>query len=95
MSAYGAPDKFAFHADARLDETSPLVNEQTRERLINEWGAFWDLSSPVLLEKSPPDLIRTRFLQALFPEAYFIVVRRHPFTSSLARRDSRARNETF
>ena len=27
------------------------------------------MSKPVLVEKSPPNLIRTRFLQALYPEA--------------------------
>jgi hypothetical protein len=32
----------------------------------------------VLVEKSPPDLIRMRFLAAVFPPAWFIVIVRHP-----------------
>ena len=36
------------------------------------------MSEPVLVEKSPPNLVRTRFLQALFPDARQIVVTRHP-----------------
>ena len=46
------------------------------------------LSPPSLLEKSPPNLLRTRFLQALFPDAAFVVVIRHP---SPSRRDPKGR----
>jgi hypothetical protein len=36
------------------------------------------MTRPVLLEKSPPNLLMGRFLQALFPEASFIMMIRHP-----------------
>jgi hypothetical protein len=38
----------------------------------------------VLVEKSPPNLIRFRFFQALFPQASFVAVTRHPVAVSLA-----------
>ena len=37
----------------------------------------------MLLEKSPPNLVRMRFLQALFPQASFVVVVRHPVVVAL------------
>jgi len=82
--AYGGPANFGFHPEAHLTETSPLVREENRHRLFAEWGQYWDLARPMLLEKSSMNLIRTRFLQALFPEAYFLIVTRHPIAVSLA-----------
>jgi hypothetical protein len=51
---------------------------------MEEWSPWWDLSRPVLLEKSPPNLLKTRFLQKLFPRSSFVVVLRHPIAVSLA-----------
>lgn len=78
------PGKFGFHPQTFLNEKSPLATRENAEKLFREWGAHWNLEKPVLLEKSPPNLIRTRFLQALFPNAYFIVLMRHPAVVSIA-----------
>jgi hypothetical protein len=43
------------------------------------WERIWDMSKPVLLEKSPPHLIRARQLAAHFPNAHFIVTVRNPY----------------
>ena len=77
---HGGAGRFAFDPDARLTEASPLLDEGTRERLWGSWSPHWDLSRTVLVEKSPPNLIRTRFLQAAFGDSptYFIVITRHP-----------------
>lgn len=83
---HGGPGRFGFDRAAYLDETSPLVSAESRRRLEHEWSRHWDLSRPVLVEKSPPNLIRTRFLQALFPDARQIVVVRHPIAVSCATR---------
>lgn len=83
---YGGAGRFGFHPEAHLTETSPLVTENNRRILFEEWSSYWDLSKPYLLEKSPPNLIRTRFLQALFPNSYFIVLMRHPIAVSYATR---------
>jgi len=82
--AYGGPGSFGFAEEAHLTEESALVSSENRQRLFEEWSKYWDLTKPCLLEKSPPNLIRTRFLQAIFPGSYFIVVTRHPIAVSLA-----------
>jgi hypothetical protein len=83
-SAFGGPGRFAFDADSYLTESSELATEESRRQLLSEWGRHWDLSRPVLVEKSPPNLVRTRFLQALFPEASFVIVLRHPLPVAFA-----------
>jgi len=49
-----------------------------------EWGAYLDLGRPFIVEKSPPNLIRSRYFQALFPGARFVFIVRHPIPVSLA-----------
>jgi Sulfotransferase family len=41
---------------------------------------------PILLEKSPPNLIRTRFFAALFPGSLFVMIVRHPVAVAYATR---------
>lgn len=81
---YGGPGKFGFAAEAHLTEASALVSRESAERLLAEWAPHWDVERPILVEKSPPNLIRARFLQALFPEASFLMIVRHPVAVSLA-----------
>jgi hypothetical protein len=81
---YGGPGRFGFSPEAHLTEASPLVTEANGDRMYEEWSRHWDTSRPVLLEKSPPNLIRNRFLQALFPNSWFVVVVRHPIAVSYA-----------
>lgn len=81
---YGGPGLFAFAPEAHLTESSPLVSAASRERLLADWSRHWDLARPVLVEKSPPNLIRFRFLQALFPEAAHVAVLRHPVAVAYA-----------
>ncbi|MCP5108396.1 MAG: sulfotransferase, partial [bacterium] len=83
---YGGPGKFGFRKEMHLTEKNPLVNEKNGEKILNQWSRYWDMSKPYLLEKSPPNLLKTRFLQALFPGAYFIVITRHPVATSYATR---------
>ncbi len=81
---HGGPGRFGFHDAAYLDETSPLVTEANRRKLLEEWSRHWDMSKPVLVEKSPPNLIRTRFLQGLFPGSEQVVMMRHPIAVACA-----------
>lgn len=81
---YGGPGQFGFNPHMHLKEDSPLLTEANKQKLFSEWSRFWDLSKPVLIEKSPPNLLRTRFLQACFPQAYFVVITRHPVASAYA-----------
>ena len=81
---FGGAGRFGFHSAAALDERSPLVSNSNAEKLLSEWVKYWDQSRQVLIEKSPPNLIRTRFLQALFPNCRFVIVQRHPIAVSCA-----------
>ena len=81
---YGGAGAFGFHPEAHLTESSPLVTDANRQKLFSEWSRYWDLNKTYLLEKSPPNLIRTRFLQELFPNSYFIIMLRHPLAVSYA-----------
>jgi hypothetical protein len=80
---YGGPGRFGFAPESHLTEASPLVSEDSARKLFDDWSAHWDLSRPVLLEKSPPNLLKTRFLQALFPGSSFVVIVRHPIPVSI------------
>ena len=50
----------------------------TAGRLLDAWRPHWIRDRPVWMEKSPPNLIRGRFLQAVFPRARFLMIVRHP-----------------
>jgi Sulfotransferase family len=80
---YGRPGRFGFAPEMHLTESSPLVSEQNAAALFEQWSPHWDLSRPLLLEKSPPNLLKTRFLQALYPGAAFVVIVRHPIPVSI------------
>ncbi len=81
---FGGPGRFAFDPRAAMDEHSPLVCDESRAQLLAEWGEHFDLAKPVMVEKSPPNIVRARFLQALFPDAAFLFIVRHPAIVSLA-----------
>jgi hypothetical protein len=82
--ANGGPGRFAFAPEQHITEASPLATAESRTRLWEQWSQHWDVGRPVLLEKSPPHITKTRFLQALFPGCSFVVVTRHPIAVSCA-----------
>ena len=81
---YGGAGRFARSPRAHLTEASPLVTPDAARRLRAAWDPYWDLDRPVLLEKSPPNLVMGRFLQALFPGSALVVVVRHPVVVALS-----------
>ncbi len=83
-SEHGGPGKFAFDPKAQLNENSELTIPLNQKKLYSEWSKHWDMSRDVFIEKSPPNIIRTRFLQAMFPNSYFITILRHPVAVSYA-----------
>jgi sulfotransferase family protein len=84
--AHGGPGRFALSRAAHLTDTSPLLTPDTARRLLEQWRPHWDLAKPVLVEKSPPNLVMARFLQGAFPDARFVMVVRHPAIVSLSTR---------
>lgn len=83
-STYGGSGHFARNPEAHLTEFSDLASPRHADALLRAWYPHWDLTRRYLLEKSPPNMIMTRFLQALFPGAAFIIVVRHPVTVALS-----------
>jgi Sulfotransferase family len=81
---FGGTGRFGFDERSHMTEESPLATEASREQLLREWSEYWNLDKRVLVEKSPPNLLKLRFLQALFPEATFVVIMRHPIAVSFA-----------
>jgi hypothetical protein len=81
---YGGTGRFGFDRRAHLTETSALLTPQNVAKLRSSWHSHWDKDKSICLEKTPGNLIMTRFLQAAFPDAYFIVIRRHPVPVSMA-----------
>lgn len=83
---FGGPGKFGFHPAAYMDDTHPLATAETASILFSQWARFWDLRKTILIEKSPPNIIRTRFFQALFRQAKFIFIFRNPIAVAYATR---------
>jgi hypothetical protein len=79
----GGPARFGLDPRCRLTESSPLVERASTE-LFQAWSPYWDLSKPILCEKTPHNIARSRFLQAAFPNSSFIFVSRHPIAYALA-----------
>lgn len=80
----GGPGRYAFRRAGRLTESSNLVTDSNRQKLFKEWSKYWDLSKSILLEKSPATITRSRFMQAIFPDSKFIIIRRHPVAATCA-----------
>lgn len=89
---FGGPGRFALATDAHLTESSPLATDASAQLLLEQWSKYWDMTRQVLVEKSPPNLIKTRFLQALFPDARFVIIVRHPVVTTLASRKWRSQD---
>jgi hypothetical protein len=83
-ASHGGPGLFGLDPRSYLDESSPLVSPENARRILESWTPHWDTSQQILLEKSPPNLIRTRFLKALFPRARFVIVTRDPIAVGYA-----------
>lgn len=83
-ATYGGPGKFGFDNRTHLSESSLLLSAENNQKLHDEWNVHWDLTKEYLLEKSPPNITKTRFLQKIFPNSYFILIQRHPIAVSYA-----------
>jgi hypothetical protein len=81
---FGGTGRFGFDDRSHMTEDHVLATQANRDKLIAEWGEYWNLDRRVLVEKSPPNLLKLRFLQALFPDATFVVIMRHPIAVSYA-----------
>ena len=81
---YGGAASFGFDPRAHLTEASHLVTPANALKLRRSWEPYWEPNKSICVEKTPGNLLRTRFLQAMFPHSYFVVIRRHPIAVSMA-----------
>lgn len=81
---WGGPGRFARSPQAHLTEADVTDSAGAREVLLRAWRPYWDTSKPLLVEKSPPNLIMGRFMQAIFPGSSLIVITRHPVVVALS-----------
>ena len=81
---FGGVGRFGFDARAHMTEGSHINNPANASRLFEEWSRHWDISKPLLIEKTPSNLLRMRLLNRLLSPSFFIVVTRHPVAAALA-----------
>ncbi len=82
--AFGGPGRFVYDDRSYMDETHPLATAENAEIIFQQWRQHLDLSCEYVIEKSPPNIIRTRFFQKLYPNSKFIAILRHPLAVSYA-----------
>jgi hypothetical protein len=82
-SAYGGSSRCGFDPRMHRTESSDLLAPEKVARLRTTWHSFWDNSKNIFIEKTPENFLMTRFLQAAFPNSYFIVIKRHPVPTSI------------
>jgi hypothetical protein len=80
----GGPGAFAGAPGAHLTETDAAALDDPGGRMLASWLPSVDAGREVVVEKSPPNLLRFRFLQAAFPGARCIAIVRHPVAVSFA-----------
>lgn len=82
--------RFALDPRHHLNEASFLVHERNQQKLFQEWSLFWDLKRPVLMEKSPSNMVVSPFLHRLWgldlekSPARFLFLQRHPLAVAIA-----------
>jgi hypothetical protein len=83
-SECGGPGRFTFDPRAHWTETDATDPDELARQFYAGWSPYWDTSRKFFVEKSPPDLLRFRFLQAVFPGATTIAIVRHPVAVAYA-----------
>lgn len=53
--------------------------ERDWKHIKSVWRSYWDLSKPLLVEKSPPHLMRAETIAAHFDPVYFLIMVRNPY----------------
>lgn len=75
---YGGPGRFALSQQMRDDLDRLADHESCRRRILADWARFTVGDSPVLVEKSPPNLTKIHWLRRVFPGSRFVIMLRDP-----------------
>ena len=79
--------RYAFSPASHLTEASPLNTNASSRALLSQWSRHWNMSLPVLLEKTPAHMVTSRLLNALLaPRATFLFITRHPLAVAITHR---------
>jgi len=77
--------KWGYHPQAHLTERDAALHQGAADSLIADWRPYFGKpEAPNFVEKSPGNIARTRFLQAIFPAARFLGITRNPAVQALA-----------
>lgn len=85
--ALGGAGVMAHNPLSHMTESHPLATPESAAQLEAAWAPHWEPTAEpakVRLEKSPSNLLRTRFLQALWPNSYHLIIVRHPIAVAYA-----------
>ncbi|MCW8091286.1 sulfotransferase family protein [Alteromonas sp. ASW11-130] len=82
--AFGGAGKYIFDQNSYMNEHHVLATAHNAKTLYQQWEKFYNSDCHYYIEKSPPNLIRTRFLQTLFPNSKFVIILRHPLAVAYA-----------
>lgn len=92
---YALADEKSVH----LTESDERVSAENMAKLLNRYHRYWNVSKPVLVEKSPPNAVMSRFLQAMYNsgrrrnaddtsaaglQTKFLFITRHPIANAYA-----------
>lgn len=100
VNTFGLREGMWLIGDPNLTNFDYRWDESTKfdwPRIRSIWNKHWDLTKPVLLEKSPFNIFRSSELEKTFNPAYFILLYRNPyahFESTLKRRFKRHELDT-
>jgi len=81
----GGMGGFAFNKLSHMTEKSEILKLIKVEDIFNQWAKHWQQpTTNIFVEKSPVNITRTRLLQTLFHDSYFVVILRHPIIQTLS-----------
>lgn len=84
---FGGPGAFAFYPQMQFAPLrKPERARKAAQRLLAQWNSWASGGAPVLLEKSPPNIVRIPYFRSLFPNARFVIWTRDPRAVSLSTR---------
>lgn len=82
--AYGGVTAWALDPRSHMTEAHASDPKDAGQRLWDAWSPHWNLSADYLVEKTPLNITKTRYLQTLFPRSRFVIITRHPISQALA-----------
>lgn len=75
---HGGPGRYALSPALRAPLPAPQDAAAMADRLLRCWTPWIAGTEPVLIEKSPTNILNIPFLRALFPGARFLIILRDP-----------------